>query len=114
MYAQGSMPELARRNIEQNVAPGVGRDTALESLVESDMGSNVSVQFAGFQILEYSAERATIDFVARNSTGATISLVTDLVWIGGDWKVEVQDNGQPAVPPREVPDLSGYLVWSGA
>lgn len=120
LYVQGSMPDLAVRNIEEHVVPGVGQEVALEQIkvavAEGSIGGpgDVSVQFAGFQFLSYGPESATIDIAARNSAGGMISFVTEVKWSDGDWKLVVQDNGQPAVPMRQLPSLVGYLPWSGA
>ncbi|MDF1480342.1 hypothetical protein PYV02_14750 [Leifsonia sp. H3M29-4] len=119
-YAQGSSPELALRNAEEHVAPGAGRDAVVAAIRSSaangTIGGNpdVSVQFAGFQFLEYEPGRAVIDIAGRNSNGGVASFVTELVWVDGDWKLVVQDNGQPAVPSRQIPNLAGYVSWSGA
>lgn len=114
-YALGSSSETAKGNLEQNVADGAGKDIARENQSDN-LPSEVpetSIQVAGFQVLDYQDERATIDLVVE-SEGAYVSFVTDMVWVDGDWKFAVQDNGQPAVGPRQVPDLSGYVKWSGA
>lgn len=114
IYAEGAHPDLSRRAVETRIAPGPGRAAAIEDFVDSAGKTDVSVQFAGFQILGYDGNTATVDIVARASNGAILSFVTQLAWVDGDWYMVVQSNGQAAVPPRQIEDLTGYVRWSGA
>lgn len=116
---QGSDPDLAVQSVEVFVAPGLGREKAIEitrdAVADGAIGSpDQRVQIAGFQVLEYEGDTATIDLAVRGSNGAVASVVTQLTWLDGDWKVVLQENGQPAVPLRGLDSLSGYLLWSGA
>ncbi len=116
---QGSDADLAERNVIENVAPGAGQEKALqatrEALSEGSIGSiDERVQIAGFQVLEYTESTATIDLAVRSSNGVVASVISQLVWLEGDWKIVLQENGQPAVPIRGLDSLAGYLLWSGA
>lgn len=116
-YVQGSSSELAFRNAELNIASGVGRDRILARLKgkRAAVGSaDVSVQIAGFKIFSYTGESATVDIVVRGTNGANLSAVTQLVWERNDWKIVVQDNGQPAIPQKSLPSVGDYIPWSGA
>lgn len=119
IMVQGSDADLAERNVIENVAPGAGQEKALqatrEALSEGSLGSvDERVQIAGFQVLEYTESAATIDLAVRSSNGVVASVVSQLVWLEGDWKIVLQENGQPAVPIRGLDSLAGYLLWSGA
>lgn len=119
-YAQGSSDDLAVRNVEEHVAPGPGQVISVEGVKESladgtrGGSDDVSVQFAGFQFVSYDGASATIDIAGRTSAGVVFSAVTQVQWLDGDWKVVIQDNGQPQVPQRSLPSLVGYVPWSGA
>lgn len=112
MYAQGSSPELARASFEQNVLKSAGRDVVLADWKDPD-GLASSVQVAGFAFIEYTASRTVVDIVVTQD-GNIVSFVTELQWSEGDWKFVLQDNGQPSVPPKPLPGLTGYVAWSGA
>lgn len=114
MAAQFSSSELARDAYEEFLASGPGRDALLASFEPSTASDDLSVQLAGFQLLEFSMDRAVVDLVARGSNGAIVSTPVHLVWEDGDWRVSLQDNGQPFIAPRSVPSLAGYIKWAGA
>jgi len=112
-FAMGSKRTLYSKVAEHSVAAGAGRDVLLGAQPTSS-GGGVRVQIAGFRILDYGATAATIDLAFRTSKGATGSQVFDLVWEAGDWKFQVAANGDLLNQPVQLPDLAGYLPWSGA
>lgn len=115
---QASTPELALRNVQENMASGKGQEAVLAMMADAASpiggGDSLSVQIAGFLFIEYTGDTALIEIVARGSNGVMLSTPTGVVWEDGDWKIAVQDNGQSAVPPRVLPSLTGYVLWSGA
>lgn len=114
IVGQVSNPEIALSAYEEFLANGPGREAALEAYQETTGSTDVSVQFAGFQVLDFDEERALIDVVARGSNGVILSTPVELVWEAGDWRLALQDNGQPLIAPRTVPSLAGYVEWAGA
>ncbi|MDP9026951.1 MAG: hypothetical protein M3N46_05260 [Actinomycetota bacterium] len=113
-YALGSDAATAAAGYRYFLPAGAGRDAVLTTLSENPPKGGGGVQIAGFQVRKYERTSAVIDLAVRNSNAAFVSFVTQLVWQDGDWKVVVQDNGQPAVAPAQIDNLSGYLQWSGA
>ncbi len=113
----GARPQLERQFVEHFVAEGPGRTAALGD-VGTHTGSGdtagVRVQIAGFRILSYDGDRASVDLAFRVSTGATMVQALDLVWRNGDWRIEVAPDGELQSDMAQVPDLSGYTPWGGA
>lgn len=110
--AMSSKPDLAQRVAKGSVAPGPGRDRALETPTSS--GGGTRFQTMGFRVLSYNGDRASIDIAFRTSNGAYAAIVWELVWTGGDWKFRLTDSGELVTQPVQLRDLSGYVPWSGA
>jgi len=70
-------------------------------------------QIAGFNVVSYTPDRATIQ-IARVATDGGLTATTDTVrWEAGDWKVLLPDSG--TTPPAAVlRSLAGYVPWSSS
>lgn len=112
--AMGSAPSLALDVARGSVMPGAGRDALLGRGRPTDSGGGTRIQIAGVRVLSYSARKAQIDVAVRTSNGALGAQVFDLVWDGGDWKMEVTANGELLTQAAQIRDLGGYVLWSGA
>lgn len=112
-FAMGSKRTLYSKVAQNSVAAGPGRDVLL-GVQPTSSGGGVRVQIAGFRVLDYGATAATVDLAFRTSMGATGSQVFDLVWEAGDWKFQVAANGDLLSQPVQLPNLAGYIPWSGA
>lgn len=114
----GGTRTLDRRVFDALTAAGPGRDAALRDVAD-DSGSStdapgIRMQIAGFRILSYAGNRATVDLAFRVSTGATMVQAFELVWEHGDWKIRLTDDGDLPSEMAQVPDLTGYIPWGGA
>lgn len=120
LMAMGSAHLVSERELlEATTAAGPGRDIALQEADEnrspsSSTGSDVRVQVAGFRILSYSGDRASVDLAFRVSNGSIMAWAVDLLWEDGDWKARITDEGEPPSEPAQIPDLTGYIPWGGA
>ena len=110
--ATGTDATLGPRLVEL-VAPGPGRD-AIEAQSSGGSASNLRAQVAGFKVSAYSADAATIDLALNYSGGELVSVPLKLVWVEGDWKVEMTDAGELPLAPAQIQNLGGYTPWSGA
>lgn len=111
----GSFP-LEKQVTEWYVAEGPGRAEAVAAAgTHSNPDSTFRLQIAGFRVLNYTGDTATVDIAMRASTGAFASQVYDLVWQDGDWRMRVAPDGEgPLTPVARIPDLAGYIPWGGA
>lgn len=92
----------------------VGRDELLTDLAPSS-GRSPDMRFSieGFKILAYDGSMARVELAGRlAASGETsyISIVYDLVWENGDWKLLPQDSPNP-LRLAQIPDLAGYVLW---
>lgn len=74
--------------------------------------ADARMNIAGFRLLEYTGEGATVDIAVKGSAdGAPVvgSFVYALIWDAGDWKL---DASSPApFSFAAIPDLAGYIAW---
>lgn len=124
--AYGMLTVLARRSrreqiagVRQLIADGAGRQAALRRSSRPgsvDTGAT-GVQVAGFTIIHYESSRSVIDLVFRvASTAATgyVHAAVTMAWEHDDWKLVLSQAGRPFDSMQAVPDLTGYIPWSGA
>ncbi|QHC61159.1 hypothetical protein [Rathayibacter sp. VKM Ac-2760] len=112
VWAMGSNARLGDAITDKLTVPGPGRDAALaKDTPQSNTG--LSAQIAGFKLLSYSGDSATIDIAFRLSNGSIASSATDVAWSDGDWKVQLTDNGDSAYNPVALQNLGGYVPWAG-
>ena len=112
--AQGSDPTTRVAWAEYAFASGAGRELAIESARTAGV-SDGRLQIAGFRILGYAADQATVDVAVRvssNEGAVLLSAVYELVWEDGDWKVVTTEGGGLPFQPSPIPDLTGYTGWS--
>jgi len=112
LWAMGTNASLTTPVLEQLVVPGPGRDIALATEYGSS-SNGVSAQIAGFKVLSYTGDRATIDTAFTLNNGTLSSGAQELQWSDGDWKVVLTDDGQPSYRPVALQSLGGYIVWGG-
>lgn len=115
LMAMGSEAPLLGKKINQRLTvPGPGRDAALAQPPASADSSGVRIQIAGFRINRYDGKTADVDLAIRTSTGVIAAQVFTLKWVEGDWKVVLADSGDLPSRMSQLPNLSGYIAWSGA
>lgn len=111
--AMSTDPALLRPMIEQGAVDGPGRDALLDLPDPAGDPAAVRVQVAGFNLLEYDGNTATVDLALSVSNGTQGAWAYRLAWEGGDWKLVVRSDGSPATDPTQLPDLTGYIPWAG-
>ncbi|MGO4806513.1 hypothetical protein AB4089_15450 [Arthrobacter sp. 2MCAF15] len=113
LWALGIDPSKERAIAERLAAKGPGRDAGMKTPTSAAPASAVKVQIAGFNV-SYTANQTVVELAFKADNGALASVRTTLLWQDGDWKGVVADNGAPLEEPRQVRDLSGFILWSGA
>ncbi len=113
LWALGSEPSKEPAIAEQLAAKGPGRDAGMKAPPTSAPASTLKVQVAGFNV-SYTANQAVVELAFKANNGGLASVRTTLLWQDGDWKGVVADSGKPLEEPRQIRDLSGFILWSGA
>ena len=112
-YAQSSDARLAP-NIADLVAPGPGKEAALDSASSAPTSSATRLQVAGFKVNNYSPDETTIDVVwtVTSEENTLVSMPMVMKWVDGDWKVEVADDGSFPFAASALQSLGGYTPWA--
>lgn len=118
MYAWG---EAAKSDpvaiLERNVAAGPGYDAALAEAKNGyeETGEQQSpLQIRGFRLVSYTGDSSLVDLAFEaGGPGGYARHQIELVWERGDWRVRLDADGTPS-DGGPLPDLTGYIPWSGA
>ncbi|PPG28576.1 hypothetical protein C5E10_13345 [Pseudoclavibacter sp. RFBG4] len=110
--SQGSDVATAEEWMNVVLSEGEYRDSFLAQGAGADAGPGTRLQIAGYRILSYDGERATVDIAARfsgNGENIIVSAMYYLVWENGDWKID--SNIAKPMDAAPIPDLAGYTAW---
>lgn len=110
--AQGSDPKLGDSWAEYVLGPGRYRDQLSNEMGTATGAEGTRLKVAGFRVLAYTGMSARVDLgvqVSGQNQSLTMSVVYELVWDDGDWKISA-DVERP-VDTATIPDLSGYVPW---
>jgi hypothetical protein len=111
--ASTSDPALRLKAVQELTAAGGGHDRAIELMKGESAGTRDSgLQIAGFAFLGYAPSSATVD-VAMRVEAQNIHLPMQLRW-DRDWKIVLPPDGRLFDTIQPLPDLTGYVPWSGA
>ncbi len=98
--------------VDQQVVDGPGRDifVAMRSSVPDSPVKYGGGLLAGFMLLAYSPEIATVRVLIRS---AQVQAATDytVAWSGGDWKISALASGDLHTPISPVSGLDGFIMW---
>lgn len=116
VYSQASVPSATAMEFYLVDAPG--RDAALaDAAGEESFAENLQragLTLAGFDVVEYTNARATVDLVFASPDASTGygAITVILEWTGDDWRLRPLDDGTVAGPGN--PQRAGqFISWSG-
>lgn len=114
VMAMGTDPLLVQELNEEQVAEGPGRDLVLEDLENNPPESDADIRLTivGYNLMGYAPNASRLDLAVEGSNGVFASITTDLRWEDGDWKVALNDSGQPVIPVTQIADASDYHPWT--
>lgn len=107
-----------RRTVDAGTVPGPGRVAWIkvrEPLTGKFEGIEPGrvAQLAGFQFTGYSPDLAVVTLVNGDATRGYRASTVTLIWRDGDWRVQQGPDGLTSTNVHPVPDLSGFVPWSG-
>jgi len=80
-----------------------------------DDHSGAGIQFAGFRIISYSPDQASITLATRvpGRTDTYPQLTVAMQWYEGDWRAVPQAGPALFVAVASAPSLAGFVPWAG-
>lgn len=113
--AQGTEPERAGPWLKYFVAKGPHRDDflALGPGEGSSDSQGVRLRVVGYILQNYTGQKATVDVGIQaiyEGKESNLSMIYNLVWEDGDWKMVVSDPKTP-IDVAAVPDFAPYVRW---
>jgi hypothetical protein len=80
-----------------------------------DDQSGAGIQFAGFRIISYSPDQASITLATRvpGRTDTYPQLTVAMQWYAGDWRAVPQAGPALFVAVASAPSLAGFVPWAG-
>lgn len=117
MLVSGNDPQVLLDTIRARVMDGPGKDIAIgqaQQRVSEGDTTAVPLEVAGFRLLSYTQNKATVEVVLAADDGTEkvyTTTATDMVWHEGDWRFALQDDGSGGPVSGQVSDLTGYIEW---
>ncbi|MEV8504154.1 hypothetical protein AB0368_04885 [Actinoplanes sp. NPDC051475] len=98
---------------EQQVVPGVDRDVfvARRSSMPVSSAQYTANTLAGFMLLSYAPETATVRLLIRQSPAVYGTADFTVAWDGGDWKLRPLSGGELHTPVTAVTANGGFVMW---
>lgn len=104
---------------EATLAPGNGTDlfvhdrAAIKTDSSSNPGDSGYTQVGGFEFLSYTPDDAVIQVVTTGSNGVLQVGAYHAVWVTGDWKLHLSDDGKFTPSTQQVSSMDGFIAWQG-
>ncbi|KDP89795.1 MULTISPECIES: hypothetical protein [Clavibacter] len=100
------------------IADGPGKQMAIsETAAKSDPESMLSngMTSAGFIVDSFSPDQAQITLVYTFPSSPTgyAGIPATMVWVGGDWKIRVLDDGELSAGGGTTPSKGDFIPWLG-
>ncbi|EKX66699.1 hypothetical protein Sipo8835_15535 [Streptomyces ipomoeae] len=105
-----------REVVERQVVPGEGRDALIASRSQekdrSPSGKAEASGYAGFSVLAYNKDWATVMFLIRGpSAGVYGTASVNVRWHDGDWKLDPEPDGTIYSGMAQVSGTTGFVTW---
>ncbi|MFD7227603.1 hypothetical protein [Streptomyces sp. NPDC059881] len=104
-----------RETARLQMLPGPNRDVFVRERVAAGdpPGQGPPASYAGFSVLHYSAEEATVHLLIRLPEGGYTATSLSMAWQDGDWKLAPRSDGSLTSPFIAVLSSDGFALWRG-
>lgn len=105
-----------RKVVDRQVVPGAGRDALIANRSQEEdkpsSGKADAGGYAGFSVLAYNKEEATVMFLVRGPNAGVYGTVSVTVrWHDGDWKLAPDADGTVYSGMAQVSGTQGFVTW---
>ena len=105
-----------KKAMEIYAMDSIGKTVALSQATSSsdDSDSSGPIAFAGFSTDSFTPDEAqmTLVFAAGGASTGYVGLPSTMVWLDGDWKLKVLDNGETYAGAASKPVAGQFIPWS--
>jgi len=111
----GPLQDILKSSLEHSAVPNEYAQAATDPTSGGGGAPPGDIQLAGFRIITYSPEQASIALSYRvaGNTDSYSQLTFAMQWYEGDWRDVPQPGPSSAVTNGTVPTLAGSVPWSG-
>jgi hypothetical protein len=107
-----------RQVVDRQIVPGPGRDRLIQlrsqiTVTADDPPDPRMGQTSGFRFVTYTPDIAVIEFATKFGDGHMQVTTSTVRWSDGDWKELLQPDGSESPTAQAIPDLTGFVAWSG-
>jgi hypothetical protein len=119
IYSQYDPSHTVQTALGHYIVDSPGKAKSIASGVAADDPSqlqSLGLTPAGFTIDSFTSNRAavTLVYVLPSSATGYIGEACSMVWVDGDWKLSVLDNGSLTGGSATTPSKGDFVAWSGA
>lgn len=106
----GNQPDA----IELYVAESPGKEVYRKTLT-GEAPATAPVVFSGFIVDSFNPDEARVTLVAANPGSSTgyVGVPETFRWVGGDWKLQVLDDGRIFQGQPTTPSAGNFISWGG-
>jgi hypothetical protein len=115
-HATGDAQVVQNDELKYSVVAGpLADELAAKPAVVSDPAATSGVQYAGFRIISYTPDTASVALaLASSSRPGSYAVVTATVaWSQGDWRVVLQPGPVAVATATSTTSLANFVTWSG-
>ena len=111
----GPLQDILKSSLEHSAVPNEYAQAATDPTSGGGGAPPGDIQLAGFRIITYSPEQASIALSYRvaGNTDSYSQLTFAMQWYEGDWRDVPQPGPSSAVTNGTVPTLAGSVPWAG-
>lgn len=109
-----------RELLDFYLADGAGKEIAVDGTVKNQTTPEQmraqGLSVAGYSVESFTKDRAIVDVVLTQPAGATgyFAVPLTMIWVDGDWKVSVLDNGELYSGNPLTPSQGDFTAWGGS
>ena len=114
-HATGAAQAVQNDQLKYSTVPGpLADEIAAKPAVASDPAATKGTQLAGFRVLSYTPDSASIALAFSVSTPGKYGVITAAMqWSQGDWRVVVQPGPTVTTTATVATSLDTFVPWSG-
>jgi len=111
-----SVRELLNFYIADSAGKSLTVDGTVKNQTAPEQMRAQGLSVAGYSVESFTKDRAIVDVVLTQPSGSTgyFAVPLTMIWVDGDWKVSVLDNGELYSGNPLTPSQGDFTAWGGS